>query len=84
LILNVLLKHFINFQLPDIGQDTQYLDKLLADLQESLSSAQGKMDPVASTEARVALTRLFEASCQKYWTSKNPPKNGGKKTNDQD
>ena len=68
LILNVLLKSFIDLRLADTGQDTEHLDTFVRQLQASFEAQATKMTPVAASSAKNTLFRLLDASCQKYWT----------------
>ena len=67
LLLNLLLKRYID-QLPDNEGGTEYLGKLLSDMQDALALNQQSMAQDAFSSAQSTLLRLFDASCQRYWT----------------
>jgi len=67
LLINVLLKDYIEHRLPDRGLGKEHLDALVGDLEESFLGQLPKMDPIAAAHAKQTIFGLLGASAQKYW-----------------
>ena len=68
LILNVLLRHFADRQLPGTPAHTEHLDAFVRDLQTSLAAQATRQTVVAAQEAENTVLRLLDASLRKFWT----------------
>ena len=68
LILNVLLKAFVDRQIPGNAQNTEHLETFVRDLQTCFEAQATRMTSLAASEAKKAVERLLDASLQKYRT----------------